>query len=165
MVSHMSISWRVILVPLFLVLFSGLSAWTVPFAFGGETTESTEDKDLSNQSVAQEPGIEPQPTTVTETGYLELEQGFVGDKLGAEIERITVDETDQFQVIDIKIPFENPNAVDYIQVIGPAGKTIPQFKPAKISRDHEANNVGVKLFLSKNRNWVFKVKLVEDSPN
>lgn len=100
---------------------------------------------------------------IAETGYLELEQGFVGDRLGAEIKNISVDESGEFQTVDIAIPVQDPGDIHLVEVIGPAGKTIPQFKPAKITRDQEGNNVGVKLFLSQKKSWLFKVRLAEQS--
>lgn len=154
---------RAILFSFFFMVLAALSLWTLSSVVADGGSENVENREPLNQDITQQPGTSPHLTIVAETGYLELEQGFVGDKLGAEIERISVDETEQFQIIDIRIPLENPESVNQVRVIGPSGKTIPQIKPAKISRNHEDNNVGVKLFLSRNKNWVFKVKLVENS--
>lgn len=162
MVNDMNTDARVVFLSIFLVVILVMN-WTISAALATEVSDSDENTVPSNQGESPQSEPTPQLTIVAETGYLELEQGFVGDKLGAEIESIAVDEAGEFQTININIPVENPGDINQVLVIGPAGNTVPQLKPAKISRDYSSNDVGVKLFLSKKKNWVFKVKLVDDS--
>lgn len=93
-----------------------------------------------------------------ETGYLENTQGFVGDVLGAEITRIS--ESDQFQIIEIDVPID-PVDVDHVRVLSKSGEVIQLDRTSEIIRDYENNNVGIKLYLPKQKNWVFRLKLIE----
>lgn len=96
-----------------------------------------------------------------ETGYLDANPGFVGDVLGAEVITIFEDKEQSLQIIEINVP-TNPDNVDHVRVISETGKTIPQDRTAEILRDYENNNVGIKLYLPKQKNWSFKLKLMEN---
>lgn len=102
----------------------------------------------------------PQPMLESlETGYLEATPGYVGDLLGAEVTD-TNTSGKQIDVIDITIPVD-PDQVDEIRVISANGKVVKQNKPAEVIPDYRNNNVGIRLFLPKQKNWEFKLRLVD----
>lgn len=98
---------------------------------------------------------------VTESAYLQAVRGFVGDELGATITDVTVDEDEDMQLIEIDIPID-PERVDRVQLIGPAGKRIAEDRTTEILRDYENNNVGLKIYVPKKKNWVFKLRLIDE---
>ena len=100
--------------------------------------------------------------TEIETGLLKAKPGYVGDVLGAKIESISIDEAHDMQIIEINVPIE-PEDVDRVKVISKSGKTIKQDKSAEILKDYENNNVGIKLYLPKKKNWQFKLHFVDES--
>ncbi len=102
----------------------------------------------------------PEPALL-ETGLLEATPGYVGDVLGAEVES-TSSSGAQTDVIVISIPI-NPDQVDEVRVISPVGKVIKQSRPAEIERDYEHNNVGIRLYLPKQKKWEFKLRLVDQT--
>ena len=95
-----------------------------------------------------------------ESGFLEARPGYTGNVLGAEVEKVTI-EAQQSQIIEINLPID-PDEVDRIQVLSVSGKPIPQDKTAQIVRDYENDNVGIKLYLPKKKDWVFKLKLIDE---
>jgi len=64
------------------------------------------------------------------------------------------------QKIEINIPID-PGQVDQIRVISSSGKKIKQEKAAEVMRDYENNNVGITIFLSKQKNLGFKLRLID----
>ena len=115
----------------------------------------------ADQSMIKENTMQAPSTSVIETGFLEARPGYTGNVLGAEVEKVTIDEAQQSQIIEINLPID-PDEVDRVQVISVSGKPIPQDKTAQIIRDYENDNVGIKLYLPKKKDWVFKLKLVDE---
>ncbi|MFT5396803.1 MAG: hypothetical protein ACI85N_002009 [Gammaproteobacteria bacterium] len=51
---------------------------------------------------------------------------------------------------------KDPKDVDRVKVISKSSKFITQDKSAEILKDYENNNVGIKLYLPKIKNWQLK---------
>jgi hypothetical protein len=102
---------------------------------------------------------DPAGARVIETGILQNVPGFTGDVLGAEVIAITTVEND-IQVIDIVIPV-NPDDVDQVRVLTPDGKPLKQRRAMEILMDHENNEIGVVLRLSKTDKLGFKFRLID----
>ena len=103
------------------------------------------------------------PSSAIETGYLEVRTGYTGDVLGAEIGKITENDDQQLQIIEIILPIDpDVDEVDRVKVLSRSGNPIPQDKAAQIFNDYENNNVGIKLYLPKQKDLVFKLKLIDD---
>ncbi len=102
------------------------------------------------------------PSSTMETGLLQARPDYTGDILGARVERITVDETSHIQIIEISVPID-PDRVDQINVISDSGELIRQDRTAQILHDYENNNVGIKIYVPEQKNWVFKLKLIDQA--
>lgn len=111
-------------------------------------------------SLAASPNNTPSLSTI-ETDVLQAKPAYTGKVLGAKIEQVTIDEQDQIQIIDISVAI-NPDKVNHIQVLSPSGDIVKQDRTAQILRDYENNNVGIKIFIPKQQNWVFKLRLMEN---
>lgn len=98
---------------------------------------------------------------VTESAYLKVMPGYVGDELGATITDVTIDENEELQIIEIDVPID-PAKVDRVQLIGRSGKRIPVDRTTEILRDYENNNVGLKIYIPKNKNWVLKLRMIDE---
>ena len=102
--------------------------------------------------------------SVIETDYLEARTGYIGKVLGAEIEKVTANENQDMQIIEINLPIDpDIEEIDSVKVFARSGKPIPQDETAKVFNDYENNNVGIKLYLPKQKNLVFKLKLIDES--
>ena len=108
-----------------------------------------------------EPGRQAEPETSVETGILHAKPGFTGDVLGAQVLSVSTDETLQVQIIHIRVPIE-PAKVDRLQVISAQGKPVSEDRTAQILRDYDNNAVGVTVYVAKQSNWAFKLKLIDD---
>jgi hypothetical protein len=111
-------------------------------------------------SLSANPNNTPFLSTI-ETDVLQAEPAYTGNVLGAKIKQVTIDEKNQIQIIDISVPI-NPDKVNHIQVLSPSGDVVKQDKTAQILRDYENNNVGIKIFVPRKQNWVFKLRLMEN---
>lgn len=101
------------------------------------------------------------PRMVLETDVLTARPGYTGKILGAEVLASEPDPLGQEQIIEINVPVD-PDKVDRIEVISPSGETIKQRRTAEILRNYENDNVGITLYLSKEKNWSFKLKLIDN---
>ena len=115
----------------------------------------------ADQSMIKENTMQTPSSSEIESGFLEARPGYTGNVLGAEVEKVTIDEAQQSQIIEINLPID-PDEVDRIQVLSVSGKPIPQDKTAQIVRDYENDNVGIKLYLPMKKDWVFKLKLIDE---
>lgn len=93
-----------------------------------------------------------------DTDYLEATRGYKGEVLDAKI--IDIESSGDSQAIEINVPID-PDQVDQVVVISPSGKKLQQQKDAEVIRDYENNNVGITIFLPKQKNWSFKLRLVD----
>jgi len=100
----------------------------------------------------------PHEIKFLDTDYLEATPGYRGEVLDAEI--IDSEIRGESQKIEINIPID-PGQVDQIRVISSSGKKIKQEKAAEVMRDYENNNVGITIFLSKQKNLGFKLRLID----
>lgn len=118
---------------------------------------------LSGCSTISEDNVsEAKQLTQIETGYLQNKIGYVGDVLNAEVTNIEYLPEQQLQVIEIHVPVD-PDQVDKIEVISPSGEIIKQDRTAKILSDYENKDVGLKLYFPKQKNWSFKLKLIDEA--
>ena len=100
-------------------------------------------------------------TTKLQTGYLQNKAGYVGDVMGAEVISIKELPDQELQVIEIHVPID-PNRVDKVQAISNSGELIKQDRTAEILKNYENNDVGLKLYFPKQKNWTFKLKLIDE---
>ena len=112
---------------------------------------------------------EPNPLAVPprislETDLLTARPGYTGKILGAEVLASVPDSLGEEQIIEINVPVD-PDKVDSVEVISPTGETIKQRRTAEILRNYENDNVGITLFLSPEKNWSFKLKLIDNKEN
>jgi len=99
-----------------------------------------------------------------ETGYLETKPGFTGNVLGAEIKNISIGDKQETQIIDVILPIDPDDFdIDRVKILSKSGKPIYQDKSALIFEDYENDNVGIKLYLPKKKNLMFKLKLIDES--
>ena len=103
------------------------------------------------------------PNTSLETDTLKAKTGYKGKILGASIEESKIGPAGELQIIEINVPV-NPEQVDKVQVVSPTGEIIKQRRAAEIIRNYENDNVGVTIFLSKDKNWEFKLRLIDNTP-
>ena len=115
---------------------------------------STKSKPLFNNAP-------PPPVTVLETDTLQAKPGHTGKLLGASVETSKSDPGSDQQIIEINVPV-NPDQVDEVQVISESGETIKQKRAAEIIRNYESDNVGITIFLSKEKNMSFKLRLIDN---
>lgn len=91
---------------------------------------------------------------------LEAVPGFTGDKLGIEVEQVTPVEGGKLQAIDLNLPME-PVMVDRVEVLTPEGKLIEQQREAEIVPETDERGVGLRIYLSKRKNWEFRLRLID----
>jgi hypothetical protein len=115
----------------------------------------------TNQQLGQ---ITPTSTTIAETTYLKAKEGYTGNQLGAEVKEVSIDEGAETRLIEVHIPFD-PEKVDRIQIVTESGKILKKDRVAEVLKDYENDNIGIKFYLPKQKNWVFKVKLIDDTYN
>ena len=92
---------------------------------------------------------------------LKLESGYTGNVLGAQVLDVTATEDHDVQLVEVQIDIE-PEKVDRVQVISTAGVPIKTDRKAQILRDYEQNNVGIKLYLPRQKGWQFKLRLIDE---
>lgn len=102
----------------------------------------------------------PSQRTERVSGTLESVPGFTGDRLGIEVEQVSEVEGTDLQAIDLKLPLE-PEQVDRIEVTTPAGNPVEQKRPAEITTEADERGVGIRLYLSKQKNWEFRLRLID----
>lgn len=101
---------------------------------------------------------------IYETDWLHTEVGSTGKKIGATVEHVDQGRGDETTVIDLSIPFGNPDSIDTIQVISrETGKPVIQRKQAEWIKDNESDIHELRLFLNKKSNFEFRLRLI-DSP-
>jgi hypothetical protein len=103
--------------------------------------------------------LPPQRIKVLESDYLEATPGYRGNVLGAEIVDTEVG-ADQ-QTIEINLPID-PDQVDQVRVVSPTGESLKQYREPEILRDYENNKVGVKIFLPRQKNLGFRLRLIDN---
>lgn len=103
------------------------------------------------------------PNSSLETDTLKAKTGYKGKILGASVEESKIGPAGEVQIIEINVPID-PDQVDRVQVVSPTGETIKQQRAAEIMRNYESDNVGVTIFLSKDKNWEFKLRLIDNNP-
>jgi len=103
------------------------------------------------------------PNTSLDTDILKARPGYKGKILGASVEESKIGPAGEIQAIKINLPID-PDQVDKVEVISPTGETIKQRRAAEILRNYESDNVGVTIFLSKDKNWEFKLRLIDNTP-
>jgi hypothetical protein len=108
------------------------------------------------------PGTSSSGMSSLDTGLLEPNVGFKGDRLGAEV--VNAEISGELQSIEINVPIE-PDAVDRIQVMTQSGELLPLSRQATIVRNYETNNVGITIQLPKSENLRFRLKLIDDPRN
>lgn len=94
--------------------------------------------------------------------FLQAKEGYVGNQLGAMVKEVEVDPASETRLIEVYIPY-NPEQLDSIQIVTESGKVLKQDKISQVIKDYENDNVGVKFYLPKQKNWVFIIKLIADS--
>lgn len=109
---------------------------------------------------AEQQSAQPPEINILETGQLEATPGFQGTILGAEI--IDAEVSADQQMIEINLPID-PDQVDQVRVLSPSGEYLKQSRQAEILRDYENNNVGVKIFLPRQKNLGFRLRLIDNS--
>ena len=100
--------------------------------------------------------------TIAETTFLRAKEGYTGDQLGAEVKKVSVDQEAEVRLVEVHIPYD-PDRVDNIQIITESGKPLNRDSIAEVLNDYENDNIGIKFYLPRQKNWVFKVKLVDDT--
>ena len=101
------------------------------------------------------------PRMAMETDLLTATPGYTGKILGAEVLASESGPLGEEQIIEINVPID-PDQVDRVEVISATGETIKQRRTAEILRNYENDNVGITLFLSREKNWRFKLKLIDN---
>ena len=102
------------------------------------------------------------PNTSLDTDTLSAKSGYKGRILGASIKESKIGPAGELQIIEINVPID-PDQVDNVEVISTTGETIKQRRAAEIIRNYESDNVGVTIFLSKDKNWEFKLRLIDNT--
>ncbi len=106
----------------------------------------------------------PKPvTTTTErvTSTLRPEPGFTGSRMGAEVEEVFISDDERFQVIDLLLPLD-PEVVDEIQVESASGQPVDLRKKPEINPEQDGQATGVRLFLSRDKKWEFRLRLIDN---
>ena len=119
----------------------------------GTTAADDADADTENQNSL---------PIINETTSLKAVEGYIGDQLGAEVKEVIIDRKNGGRVIEVHIPVD-PEKADEIQVITESGNVLKKDKIEQVIKDYENNNVGVKFYLPKQKNWVFKIRLIDNS--
>jgi len=104
--------------------------------------------------------LPPSMATGLDTGYLQATPGFKGDVIGAEVESVKTSPDGQFDTIEVSVPVD-PQQVDQVQVITGSGKIVKQPTAVEVIRDYENNKVEIRFLLSKQKNFGFKLKLID----
>lgn len=102
----------------------------------------------------------PPEIRVLESGQLEAIPGFRGGVIGAEV--IDAEIIDDQHIIEINLPID-PDRVDQVHVVSPSGEKLKQSREAEILRDYENDNVGLKIFLPRQKNLGFRLRLIDNS--
>lgn len=95
-----------------------------------------------------------------ETSVVKAEEGAVGQIIGVQVTDVEIIEKDVTRLVKVNIPVD-PEKYYKIEIIDAAGKTLEQNKISKLINDYENDNIGVKFYLNKKKNWTFKIKLSE----
>ena len=103
--------------------------------------------------------VSPPQTRILESGYLEPTPGYRGNLLGAEV--VDTEINADRQMIEINLPID-PDQVDQVRVVSPAGERLEQYREPEILRNYENNNVGVKIFLPQQKNLGFRLRLIDN---
>lgn len=104
----------------------------------------------------------PPPNSFLETDLLESRPGFTGNVLGARVVESKIGPEGQQQIVNIELPVD-PEKVDQVQVISESGQTLEQKRTAEILRNYENDNVGVIIYLSRQKNLSFRLRLIDNT--
>lgn len=108
--------------------------------------------------------VPPPPNIILETDTLEAKPGYTGKILGAIVKDSTIGPYGEQQIIEINVPVDPDQIdIDQVRVISPSGETLKQIKNAEIMRNYETDNVGITIFISKEKNMSFKLRLIDKS--
>lgn len=94
-----------------------------------------------------------------DSGLLQAEPGFRGDRLGVEVERVTETEDGRLE-IDLHLPLQ-ADMVDEVEVLGPRGRPLDLGKEPQIRPDDDERGVGLRLFVPKSSNLEFRLRLID----
>jgi len=116
-------------------------------------------------AMAEEAAVEENQTltpTIAETTFLKAKEGYIGDQLGAEVKDVVVVPDSKMRLVEVYIPYD-PARVDSIQIVTESGNTLKQDRIYQVIKDYENDNLGIKFYLPKQKNWAFKIKLIDES--
>jgi len=104
----------------------------------------------------------PPASSVLETDTLIARPGYTGKVIGASVTRSSPGPDGDLQVIHVNVPVD-PDRVDRVQVVSESGETLKQKRVAEIIRNYETDNVGITIYLSKDKDWRFKLRLIDNA--
>jgi hypothetical protein len=104
-----------------------------------------------------------------ETGWLELVKGARDNTVGAEVIEIEEGDTADTQKITLAIPkksLDSPGEIEEVLVIGQRPPEQKESKPTRITyewvSDHDPDNYGLVIRLSRNTNWPIRLYMNSD---
>ena len=100
--------------------------------------------------------------TISETATLRAKEGYIDGQLGAEVKEVTIDQENEGRLVEVHIPVD-PEKVDEIEVVPESGQPLKGDRIEQVIKDYENDNVGIKFYLPKQKNWVFKIKLTDQN--
>lgn len=99
---------------------------------------------------------------VLESDWLKPSQGSQGEKLGAEVERIQVDDDRDRTVIDISLPLDRVEHIDQVEVISlDKGLPMQQLDRHQWLDDYEKGEYGLRVFLKRYPTTGFRIRLID----
>lgn len=99
---------------------------------------------------------------VKETSVLKAEAGNQGSLLGAKVESVASSESSELMLISVMVPVD-PAQADQIEIFSSSGKPLAKDRIAQVLKDYENDNVGIKFYFPKKKNWEFKIRFHDDS--
>ena len=103
---------------------------------------------------------------ILETDWLDTQVGSTGDVLGAKVVAVENNPDSDITTIEIKMPINNPEAFEDIEVIGKKTlKPIKQKGNAEWVENHEEGIYGLRLRLKKSHNFEFRIRLIDNEIN
>lgn len=98
----------------------------------------------------------------TETGEMQLEEGFVDPQSGVKVDKVVTDPATGMQEVTLAVPRTvAPAPVDEIVVTArrPDRMTLPQLKPHRFVADYDNDYYGVVIFLGKRESLPLRLYL------
>ncbi len=106
--------------------------------------------------------LNTQAEVTYESSVLEMQEGFVGEELGVEIEKISI-ENDQI-VIELEWPAVT-GELDNLRLLDRSNNPIQVKKSYEVIKDHDNNPKGVVLYLDERHKRAFKIVYDIDDEN